>query len=74
MTTLAAIAHGGYDPEHVHGAMLTTDRGARRSPNDLAALPLAERRGCRASIPIALPSIVAGALIACMRAESAAAG
>ena len=42
-TTLAAIAHGGYAPEAVHGARITRAQ-VRDLQARLAALPLAERR------------------------------
>ena len=64
MTTLAAIAHGGYDPERIHGTILTTDQVQQITEN-LVALPLAERRLVPGLHPDRAPSIVAGALIAC---------
>ena len=63
MTTLAAVAHGEYDAEQVHGTIMSAtdvDEIAQR----LAALPLAERRGVPGLHPDRAPSIVAGALIA----------
>ena len=64
MTTLAAIAQGGYDPERVHGTILTTDQVQQITEN-LVALPLAQRRLVPGLHPDRAPSIVAGALIAC---------
>lgn len=63
MTTLAAIAHGGYDPDHVHGARLSVDE-VHEITDRLAALPLAERRLVPGLHPDRAPAIVAGALIA----------
>jgi len=72
MTTLAAIAHGGYDPERIHGTILTTDQVLEITEN-LVALPLAERRLVPGLHPDRAPSIVAGALIGCTVLVAAAA-
>lgn len=72
MTTLAAIAHGGYDPNRVHGAVLSVDEVEDVTAR-LAALPLAERREVAGLHPDRAPAIVAGALIACCVLAAAAA-
>lgn len=72
MTTLAAIAQGGYDPERIHGTTLTTDE-VRKITEQLVALPLEERRLVPGLHPDRAPSIVAGALIACTILDAAAA-
>ena len=64
MTTLAAIAHGAYDPDHVHGTILTTDE-VNEIADHLVSLPLEERRLVPGLHPDRAPSIVAGTLIAC---------
>ena len=43
-TTVAAIQHGRYDPEAVHGARITREQ-VRMQERRLAAMTLAERRG-----------------------------
>ena len=64
ITTLAALDLGltEYDPERVHGHVLTHD-GARAQLERLAALPLDERRRVPALEPERAPVIVAGASI-----------
>lgn len=64
MTTLAAIAQGGYDPELVHGAILTFDE-AQEITERLSAVAVEERRQIAGLHPDRAPFIVAGALIAC---------
>ena len=51
-TSLAAIAQRlePYDPERVHGYRLDGDE-ARRILDELASMPLAQRRRCRACTP-----------------------
>jgi exopolyphosphatase/guanosine-5'-triphosphate,3'-diphosphate pyrophosphatase len=70
-TSLAAIDQRlePYDPERVHGYELTP-AGAERMLEELAAMPLAERREVPGLHPDRAPTIVAGALIliAAMRA------
>jgi exopolyphosphatase / guanosine-5'-triphosphate,3'-diphosphate pyrophosphatase len=64
ITSLAALDLGleQYDPERVHGHVLTRG-GARAQLERLAALPLEERRRLRALDPERAPVIVAGAAI-----------
>ena len=64
ITTLAALDLGleHYDPERVHGHLLTRD-GARARLERLAALPLDDRRRVPALEPERAPVIVAGAAI-----------
>ncbi len=64
MTTIAAIAHGGYDAERIHGTILAIDE-VWEITEQLVALPLDERRKIPGLHPDRAPSIVAGALIAC---------
>lgn len=64
MTTLAAIANGTYDPDRVHGAVLSAAEVEGITAR-LASLPLAERREVPGLHPDRAPAIVAGALIAC---------
>lgn len=64
MTTLAAVALGGYDAERVHGTILTADE-VNEITDHLSSLPLEERRQVPGLHPDRAPSIVAGALIAC---------
>jgi exopolyphosphatase / guanosine-5'-triphosphate,3'-diphosphate pyrophosphatase len=61
-TTLAAILHGGYTPEAVHGARITREQ-VRTVQKQLAALPLAERRGVPGLEPARAPVIVAGLVV-----------
>ena len=70
MTTLAAIAGGGYDPRRVHGAILDAVE-IEDITDHLAGLPLAERREVPGLHPDRAPSIVAGALIACCVLDAA---
>jgi exopolyphosphatase / guanosine-5'-triphosphate,3'-diphosphate pyrophosphatase len=63
-TQLAAISQElePYDPEKVHGFLLTADE-CRRLGDRLAAMTLARRREVRGLDPARAPTIVAGALI-----------
>ena len=63
-TSLAAIAQDlePYDPERVHGFMLTSDECTRILAR-LAQLPLAQRREVAGLHPDRAPTIIAGALI-----------
>jgi exopolyphosphatase / guanosine-5'-triphosphate,3'-diphosphate pyrophosphatase len=61
-TTLAAIAHGGYDPDVVHGARITHAE-TRAVQARLAALPLEERRRVPGLEPARAPVIVAGLVV-----------
>jgi exopolyphosphatase / guanosine-5'-triphosphate,3'-diphosphate pyrophosphatase len=63
-TQLAAISQElePYDPEKVHGFVLTADE-CRRLGDRLAAMTLARRREVRGLDPARAPTIVAGALI-----------
>jgi exopolyphosphatase / guanosine-5'-triphosphate,3'-diphosphate pyrophosphatase len=61
-TTLAAIAHGAYDPDLVHGARITREQ-TRALQARLAALPLAERRAVPGLEPARAPVIVAGLVV-----------
>lgn len=72
MTTIAAIANGGYDPEQVHGMILATGE-VHEITDRLVSLPLEERRRVPGLHPDRAPSIVAGALIACTILDGAAA-
>jgi len=58
-TTIAAIAHGGYDADAVHDALLTRAQ-VRDLQARLAALSLAERRTVPGLEPARAPVIVAG--------------
>ena len=64
VTTLAALDQSlpAYDPERVHGYLLSLD-GITAQLERLAALPLAERRNVPALEPERAPVIVAGAVI-----------
>jgi exopolyphosphatase/guanosine-5'-triphosphate,3'-diphosphate pyrophosphatase len=64
ITTLAALDLDleEYDPERVHGHLLSRE-GAQRQLARLAALPLAERRRVPALDPERAPAIVGGAVI-----------
>lgn len=70
VTSLAAIALGGYDPARVHrhvlGAEVIESQLAR-----LAALPLDERREVPGLAPARAPAIVAGAAIVAQILQSA---
>ena len=70
MTTIAAIANGGYDPEHIHGMVLATGE-VHEITDHLVSLPLEERRRVPGLDPDRAPSIVAGALIACTILDAA---
>ncbi len=72
MTTIAAIAVGGYDPERIHGTILTSDT-VHEITARLVALPLEQRRALAGLHPDRAPSIVAGALIACTILDAAGA-
>ena len=61
-TTLAAIAHGGYSPEAVHGACITRAQ-VREMQRRLAALGLEERREVPGLEPARAPVIVAGLVV-----------
>ncbi len=61
-TTLAAIAHGGYDPEAVHGARITRTQ-VRDLQARLAAMPLAQRRAVAGLEPARAPVIVGGLVV-----------
>ncbi len=64
VTSLAALDLGlvEYDPERIHGHVLTPD-AVKRQVDRLAALPLAERRRVPGLDPERAPVIVAGAVI-----------
>ncbi len=61
-TTVAAIQHGRYDPEAVHGARITREQ-LRMQERRLAAMTLAERRGVPGLQPARAPVIVAGLVV-----------
>ncbi len=61
-TTLAAIAHGAYEPDAVHGARITRAQ-VRELQERLGALPLPERRGVPGLEPARAPVIVAGLVV-----------
>jgi exopolyphosphatase/guanosine-5'-triphosphate,3'-diphosphate pyrophosphatase len=61
-TTVAAIEHGRYDPEAVHGARITREQ-LRAQERRLAAMTLAERREVPGLEPARAPVIVAGLVI-----------
>jgi exopolyphosphatase / guanosine-5'-triphosphate,3'-diphosphate pyrophosphatase len=61
-TTLAAILHGGYEPDAVHGARITRE-DTRELKARLAAMSLAERRGVPGLEPARAPVIVAGLVV-----------
>jgi exopolyphosphatase/guanosine-5'-triphosphate,3'-diphosphate pyrophosphatase len=63
MTSLAAIAHGVYDPDRVHGAILAAAE-VEEIAMHLASIPLDERRLVPGLHPERATSIVAGSLIA----------
>ena len=62
-TTLAAIAHGGYDPDAVHGARITRAQVRELQERARRRMPLAERREVRACEPERAPVIVAGLVV-----------
>ena len=61
-TTLAAIQHGGYDAEAVHGARITRQETAALERR-LAAMTLEERRTVPGLEPARAPVIVAGLVV-----------
>jgi exopolyphosphatase/guanosine-5'-triphosphate,3'-diphosphate pyrophosphatase len=61
-TTAAAIQHGSYDPEAVHGARITREQ-LRAQERRLATMTLAERREVPGLEPARAPVIVAGLVI-----------
>jgi exopolyphosphatase/guanosine-5'-triphosphate,3'-diphosphate pyrophosphatase len=63
-TSLAAIAQhlDPYDPERVHGYLLSADE-CERILGELSAMPLAQRRNVAGLHPDRAPTIVAGVLI-----------
>ena len=61
-TTLAAIQHGGYDAEAVHGARITREE-TRALEHRLAAMTLEERRTVPGLEPARAPVIVAGLVV-----------
>jgi exopolyphosphatase / guanosine-5'-triphosphate,3'-diphosphate pyrophosphatase len=61
-TTLAAIAHGGYSADAVHGAHITRAQVAGMQQR-LAAQPLGERRQVPGLEPARAPVIVAGLVV-----------
>ena len=61
-TTLAAIQHGGYDADAVHGARITREADAALQQR-LAALTLEQRRAVPGLEPARAPVIVAGLVV-----------
>jgi exopolyphosphatase/guanosine-5'-triphosphate,3'-diphosphate pyrophosphatase len=61
-TTLAAIAHGEYDPDVVHLARITREQ-TRAIQARLAAMPLDERRRVAGLEPARAPVVVAGLVV-----------
>ncbi|MDP9257958.1 MAG: Ppx/GppA family phosphatase [Actinomycetota bacterium] len=61
-TTLAAIQHGGYDADAVHGARITRE-DTRALEHRLAAMTLAERRSVPGLEAARAPVIVAGLVV-----------
>jgi exopolyphosphatase/guanosine-5'-triphosphate,3'-diphosphate pyrophosphatase len=61
-TTLAAIAHGGYEADAVHGAHITREQ-VRDTQRHLAGLSLARRREVPGLEPARAPVIVAGLVV-----------
>jgi exopolyphosphatase / guanosine-5'-triphosphate,3'-diphosphate pyrophosphatase len=61
-TTLAAILHGGYRAEAVHGARITREQ-TRSMERQLAGMTLEERRGVPGLEPARAPVIVAGLVV-----------
>jgi exopolyphosphatase/guanosine-5'-triphosphate,3'-diphosphate pyrophosphatase len=62
VTTLAALELGGYDPEQVHGYRISRER-VEAQLQQLAALPLAERRMLPGLEPERAPVIVGGVVV-----------
>jgi exopolyphosphatase/guanosine-5'-triphosphate,3'-diphosphate pyrophosphatase len=62
VTTLAAIQHGGYDGDAVHGARITRE-DTRALERRLAAMTLEERRTVPGLEPARAPVIVAGLVV-----------
>jgi exopolyphosphatase/guanosine-5'-triphosphate,3'-diphosphate pyrophosphatase len=62
VTSLAALELGEYDPERIHGYRLSRE-SVERQLEQLASLPIAERRELPGLEPERAPVIVAGALI-----------
>jgi len=62
VTSLAALELGAYDPERIHGYRLSRE-SVERQLEQLASLPLAERRELPGLEPERAPVIVAGAVI-----------
>jgi exopolyphosphatase/guanosine-5'-triphosphate,3'-diphosphate pyrophosphatase len=62
VTSLAALELGEYDPEQIHGYRLSRESVAQQL-EQLASLPLSERRELAGLEPERAPVIVAGALI-----------
>jgi exopolyphosphatase / guanosine-5'-triphosphate,3'-diphosphate pyrophosphatase len=61
-TTLAAILHGGYEPDAVHGSRITRE-DIRELEGRLAAMSLEERRAVPGLEPARAPVIVAGLVV-----------
>jgi exopolyphosphatase / guanosine-5'-triphosphate,3'-diphosphate pyrophosphatase len=61
-TTVAAILHGGYRAEAVHGARITREQ-TRSMERQLAGMTLEERRGVPGLEPARAPVIVAGLVV-----------
>jgi exopolyphosphatase/guanosine-5'-triphosphate,3'-diphosphate pyrophosphatase len=61
-TTLAAIQHGSYDIDAVHGARITREQ-TRALERRLAAMTLEERRAVPGLQPARAPVIVAGLVV-----------
>jgi exopolyphosphatase/guanosine-5'-triphosphate,3'-diphosphate pyrophosphatase len=61
-TTLAAILHGGYEPDAVHGARITRE-DTRNLEGRLAAMSLEERQRVPGLEPARAPVIVAGLVV-----------
>jgi exopolyphosphatase/guanosine-5'-triphosphate,3'-diphosphate pyrophosphatase len=61
-TTLAAIQHGGYDADAVHGARITRE-GIRALEGRLGAMTLEQRRTVPGLEPARAPVIVAGIVV-----------
>jgi exopolyphosphatase/guanosine-5'-triphosphate,3'-diphosphate pyrophosphatase len=62
VTTLAALELGGYDPEQVHGYRISRE-AVEAQLQQLAALPLAERRMLPGLEPERAPVIVGGVVV-----------
>jgi exopolyphosphatase/guanosine-5'-triphosphate,3'-diphosphate pyrophosphatase len=61
-TTMAAIQHGGYDADAVHGARITREQ-TRALEHRLAAMTLEQRRAVPGLEPARAPVIVAGLVV-----------